>query len=154
MLKFNHSYNINNLTSTEDIAKELANFIKKNKKNYTIGLIGDLGAGKTTLVKYLAKHLNITKNVNSPTFVLMKVYNLTNIHPINKFVHIDAYRLNNESDLEEIGVKEYIESINSLTIIEWADKVSNLLPKNSIFIYIKSLKERSVRFSLDCNQKT
>ncbi|MBL7058584.1 tRNA (adenosine(37)-N6)-threonylcarbamoyltransferase complex ATPase subunit type 1 TsaE [Patescibacteria group bacterium] len=154
MLKFDHNYSINRLADTKAIAKELVQHILGNKnQGHTIGLIGDLGAGKTTFVKSIAKCLGIKNNITSPTFVIMKVYDTpkNNINPtkINQFVHIDAYRLSTNNYLNSLGANEYIKDQNTLTIIEWADKVADNLPKNTIFAHMSSNNERTIIFSLD-----
>ncbi|MDD5043791.1 MAG: tRNA (adenosine(37)-N6)-threonylcarbamoyltransferase complex ATPase subunit type 1 TsaE [Patescibacteria group bacterium] len=101
-----------------------------------LGLTGDLGSGKTVFTKGLAKGLGIKKNITSPTFVLMKVYKIQNStfvpssgrgkFKIQNFVHVDAYRLNNERDLLDIGLGEYLGDKNSVVVIEWADKVKKI----------------------------
>lgn len=97
-------------------------------------LHGDLGAGKTTLVKGLAETLGISQNdITSPTFTIMNVYTLPKaINNIQTLVHIDTYRMESEDDLIEIGIEEYLEDPNTLTIIEWPEKVQSLLQKKNL----------------------
>lgn len=121
---------------TFDFAK---NFSKKLKGGEVLGLIGDLGAGKTVFSRGLAKGLGIKKKITSPTFVLMRVY------PVKKkrikfFVHIDAYRIKSARDLEAIGAKEYFGRPDAITVIEWPDKIKKILPKKSKIIIIKHQK--------------
>lgn len=105
------------------------NFIKSLKGGDILGLIGDLGAGKTTFTKRLAKELGIRSNITSPTFVFMKVYDLPkSINNIKKLCHIDAYRISSEQDLFSIGADEYINRSDTLIIIEWIDKIEKFLP--------------------------
>ncbi len=84
-------------------------------------LQGELGAGKTVLTKGIAQGLGITDNITSPTFTLM------NIYKDGKLVHIDTYRLENEKQLIEIGVEDYLGNPNSICVIEWPEKVRGLL---------------------------
>ena len=103
-----------------------------------IGLIGDLGAGKTCFVQGLAKGLKIKNIVNSPTFVIMKVYKNKQKSGL-ALCHIDAYRLKSVADLKAIGVLEYFKDKQTITIIEWADKIKTILPKKTQFIEFKHL---------------
>ncbi|MGM9874089.1 MAG: tRNA (adenosine(37)-N6)-threonylcarbamoyltransferase complex ATPase subunit type 1 TsaE [Bacilli bacterium] len=113
---------------------ELVLFSKKLNSNLingdTVLLSGDLGAGKTTLVKYVAKENNVKDKVISPTFNIMKIY-LSGERPI---VHIDAYRLN-ESNID-IGLEEYIGTERGLTFIEWPYFIEKYIPLNNILIEI------------------
>ena len=102
-----------------------------------IGLLGDLGAGKTTLVRGVARGLNINEVVQSPTFNIMKLY-LKGDRPL---IHIDAYRL---ADLNtDIGLDEYIGYETGLTMIEWPLFIKELLPENTLWIEITSTGETS-----------
>jgi len=113
------------------IAKDL-------KGNMVIGLIGDLGAGKTVFSQGFASGLNVKRTVNSPTFVLMKVYPIK--HKIIKnLVHIDAYRIKDGQDIINIGGEEYFNREDTVTLIEWADKVKEILPKKAKIIKIEIL---------------
>lgn len=109
---------------------KFADKISKNiKPGMVVGFVGELGAGKTTLIKRIAKNIGVSENVNSPTFVIYKKYK-------TKFkcnlVHIDAYRLSDKSD---IVISEIVENKDkNIVLVEWADKIS--LPKNSIVINI------------------
>jgi len=103
-----------------------------------LGLIGDLGAGKTIFTQGVAEALGITEVVNSPTFVLMKVYNVSSQQrAVSRLVHVDAYRLSNSQELKDIGLDEYLGRKDTIVVIEWADKVKELLPKNSMIIEFK-----------------
>lgn len=87
-------------------------------------LKGNLGSGKTTFLKGLAKGLGVRNVVTSPTFVLMKVYQAKHKH-IRTFVHVDCYRLPG-AELAAIGLGDYLNEPNTVVAIEWANK----LPKN------------------------
>jgi tRNA threonylcarbamoyladenosine biosynthesis protein TsaE len=118
---------------TYNIAKK---FAKTLKGGDVIGLIGDLGAGKTIFTKGLAAGLGIKQTVNSPTFVLMKIYPVKNHKSIKQICHIDAYRIINIQEASNIGIEEYLNNKNTLTIIEWADNIKNILPAGTINIKI------------------
>lgn len=101
-----------------------------------LALYGDLGSGKTAFTKGLAKGLGVKNIITSPTFVLMKVYDYSRN---KKLVHIDAYRLGGGNDLEMIGASDYFGDKNSVVVIEWAEKVKGILPKNVVKIKFKVL---------------
>lgn len=103
-------------------------------------LIGDLGAGKTALTKGLAKGLGVKNIITSPTFVLLKPYS-AKLNNINKLVHIDAYRLDSGAELEYIGADEYFKDKKCVTVIEWADRVKDIWPKDVIEIRFKIISE-------------
>ncbi|QSX07013.1 tRNA (adenosine(37)-N6)-threonylcarbamoyltransferase complex ATPase subunit type 1 TsaE [Sedimentibacter sp. zth1] len=104
-----------------------------------ICLEGDLGAGKTTLTQSIAKALNINDYVTSPTFTIIKEYNGR-----LKLYHMDAYRLESEDDMYDLGYDEYIYS-NGVCIIEWASNIFNLIPKHAITITINIDYEKDIR---------
>jgi len=103
--------------------------------NDVIALTGDLGAGKTTFVKGIAEGLGIQDYVTSPTFVII------NIHK-GKLVlnHVDLYRLEDKNEIEDLGIEEYFKS-GGVCMIEWAERMGDLLPKYSEKIGIKVISE-------------
>jgi tRNA threonylcarbamoyladenosine biosynthesis protein TsaE len=106
-----------------------------------IGLVGPLGAGKTFLVRAVAEGLGISDSraVSSPTFVLIQEYAAR--LPI---YHFDAYRLRSEAEFFELGVHEYFEG-EGVCLVEWADKVSSLLPAERLSINLEVLGETQRR---------
>ena len=118
------------LTSkSEKETKELGHKLAKILPNGSVvALLGDLGAGKTTLVRGVAEALNIKEIVQSPTFNIMKIY-LKGDRPL---IHIDAYRL---ADINtDIGLDEYIGYETGLTMIEWPMYIEKLLPKETVYV--------------------
>lgn len=104
------------------------------RPGFKCGLSGDLGVGKTTLVKYIAKKLGIKDEVTSPTFTLQKIYKLNG----NYLQHIDLYRLSpNSLDLSEI--KEWLDDTRAITFVEWPENLK--LPRDTFdaFIRIKTV---------------
>lgn len=93
-----------------------------------LALEGDLGAGKTTFTKGLAKGLDIKRNVNSPTFTIIKEY-----HGRLPLYHMDVYRV--EDSFEDLGFDEYFEG-NGVTVVEWAHLVKEQLPEELLTIYL------------------
>ena len=117
---------------TFDFAKKYA---LKLKGGEIIGLIGDLGAGKTIFAKGLALGLGVKETVTSPTFVLMKIYPIKSRASKIKFLcHIDAYRVKKAKDIEAIGAGDYFDRLDTVTVIEWADRILSFLPEKMIVI--------------------
>ena len=133
-----------NTAETINFGKDLAT---KLHGGDIVLLNGDLGAGKTTLMKGLALGLGIDNEINSPTFTLMNIYS-ANIRDIKMVAHIDTYRLKYERELTEIGVEDYLGEDHTLTIIEWPEKIANLLQnKKMIRVKLESLgvNERKIQ---------
>ena len=126
----------NDPIQTKQIAQRLAEHIHDRT---IITLQGDLGSGKTTFTQGLAKGLGITKNVNSPTFTISKIY-----EGRLDLIHIDAYRLENESS--DLGFEEFFD-MNMVSVIEWPKYISDILPLERIDIMIEILDETSRRFT-------
>jgi len=131
------------LTKTLSLGKKLANSFNTN----VIGLIGDLGSGKTVFVKGVGQYFEI-ENITSPTFVIMKVYKVkvpSSKLKVKRLVHVDCYRLGNYDSLMDIGLEEYLNDSQSLVLIEWADKIKDKLPKNTKYIKFKLGKKENER---------
>lgn len=113
-------------------------------------LDGELGAGKTCFVRGLCEGLGgDPTQVNSPTFVIMQEYA---IDQGNRLVHIDAYRLSDEEELETIGWDELLEDPRAIIAVEWPSKIEGALPKDAITVSIEHLKEHER--SLTINQSS
>lgn len=129
---------VKDLKETEKFGEILGSLLKAGD---VICLIGDLGAGKTTLTKAIGKGLGIEDYITSPTFSIINEYKgIINLN------HLDVYRLNHEDDLLDLGYEDYFYSDN-VTIIEWGDKVKTYLPKETIYINIEKgqgLEERII----------
>ncbi len=95
-----------------------------------LALYGDLGFGKTTFTQEIGKLLRVKDAITSPTFVVMKRYETEDAR-FQNLIHVDAYRLESALELEVLGFTDWIERPDSLIIIEWADKVEELLPDNA-----------------------
>ncbi len=115
------------------------------KLGSTFCLTGDLGAGKTTLVRGIARGLNIKSVVQSPTFNIMKIY----FDGAKPLIHIDAYRL---ADVDtDIGLDEYIGYETGLTVIEWPNFIERLLPENSSEIKIENIGDNDRKITIESN---
>lgn len=115
---------------------ELAQNIESEKfPNMVICMEGDLGSGKTLFTKAFAKSMGISENITSPTFNIIKEYDGEEGY---KLYHMDVYRLSESK--EDIGISEYLNK-GGVTIIEWADLISDILPKDRLDIRIKIVDE-------------
>jgi len=101
-----------------------------------VALWGDLGAGKTTLSQYLAKSYGIEDEVVSPTFVIMKMYDLKD-SKFKKIVHIDAYRFENPDEASTIRLHELVADPKNLILIEWPELLGDRLPDRRIDVKIE-----------------
>lgn len=130
---------VKKISETRKIARMLAQEVLKNKKGAVIGLQGELGAGKTTFIQAFAKGLGIRNKITSPSFVLMKNY--------KNFYHIDCYRIKSYKDKINLDFKEIISNPKNIVLIEWAERIKKILPRNSIWIKFKivSNNERIIK---------
>jgi tRNA threonylcarbamoyladenosine biosynthesis protein TsaE len=112
-----------------------------------IGLVGDLGAGKTCFIKGLAEGLNNTPadDVTSPTFTILQEY-----HGPVPLYHFDAYRLSGSHDLEAIGFEDYV-GTDGVAVIEWADRIRDSLPVEALLITFETVSENKRRFVCKAN---
>jgi len=99
-------------------------------KATVVGLQGELGSGKTHFVKMLGKMMGIEEHITSPTFVIMKTYDI-DWRGFKKLIHIDAYRLESAQELLHLGWQDLIENPENLILIEWPEKVEGIMPKDS-----------------------
>ena len=113
-----------------------------------VGLYGELGSGKTTFTKYFAQSLGVKDTVHSPTFVIMKSFNLDNLR-WKKLYHLDAYRIENEKEMINFGWDEIVNDPHNIVVVEWPERVSGLMPAHSkIFFEHLSPLERGIRLEL------
>lgn len=137
-------YFSNNLEETGKIAKDFAESLSVYSSGATVvGLYGNLGAGKTTFTQSIAKAFGVTDTVNSPTFVIEKIYDLEN-QKFEKLIHIDAYRLEKSEELLHLGWREIISDSKNIILIEWPEKVLDIMPEH-IKITLKTLENENSR---------
>lgn len=117
------------ITSSNEETLEIGTQLARTLQGGDIVLMyGELGAGKTTLTKGIAVGLGIDTDITSPTFTLMNIYPVkNNAAEIIHLVHIDTYRLENAEELLAIGVEDYLGSPDTVTIIEWPEKIESLV---------------------------
>ncbi|MBI2631133.1 tRNA (adenosine(37)-N6)-threonylcarbamoyltransferase complex ATPase subunit type 1 TsaE [Candidatus Nomurabacteria bacterium] len=146
------SYVAKSPKETVDIARlfldKLLDNAKKSSDALVVGLSGDLGAGKTTFVQTVAKHLGIKSKISSPTFVIIKKHKIKNKITSKKYkfmFHLDAYRLKNEKELLALGWEEIIENPEHIVFVEWPKNVKKAMPKTARFIRISHAKKENER---------
>jgi tRNA threonylcarbamoyladenosine biosynthesis protein TsaE len=116
-------------------------------------LSGDLGAGKTTFTQGLLKGLKIKGPYTSPTFAIIKHYELkAKSQKLKDIYHIDAYRVSSK-DLLELGFKDFAGKQDSVTVIEWPEKVSKLIPTNALWIDFQWLSEKERKIILSTKKE-
>jgi tRNA threonylcarbamoyladenosine biosynthesis protein TsaE len=128
-------YFLNELPS---IVQEFLNNLKSVDKAIVAGLSGDLGAGKTTFVKELAKQLGVEEDVTSPTFTVMQNYEI-DFKSYKKLIHIDLYRFEQEDNIGVLRLDEVFKNSENLVLIEWVEKFPEI--KADIQINLKHLDE-------------
>ena len=132
-----------NLNGTRELAKSFAKKIKRIKKNKNaiiIGLQGELGAGKTTFIQSFAKGLGIKNKITSPSFILMKKY--------KNLYHIDCYRIKSYKDILGLDFQEIISNPKNIVIIEWAEKIRKILPKDTIWVRFKIISKNERKIAI------
>jgi len=121
---------------TIKIGEELGKLLKPGT---IIALRGELGSGKTVLVKGIARGLDVKEEPNSPTFVIMNAY-----EGRIPLYHFDLYRISGKDELESIGYEDFFFG-DGVTVAEWADRVEDVFPENTIKIEIKFLEKRGTQ---------
>lgn len=122
-------------TSLKELPGLAERLAKQLKGGEVLALMGNLGAGKTTFTQALAKQLKVKGRVLSPTFVLMNLFKARlKSGRIITLYHLDLYRIKKFKEVKALGLPEFWGQKNSLTIIEWADRIKKNLPKNAIYI--------------------
>ena len=126
-----------NTKTTEETENLGFTFGKTLHRGDCVSLRGSLGAGKTVLAKGIARSLDITEAVVSPTFTLVQEYDGK-----EKLYHLDIYRLSGEDEFESMGGEEFLYP-DGITLIEWSEKIDSMLPDSTIYVDIKINDDRS-----------
>jgi tRNA threonylcarbamoyladenosine biosynthesis protein TsaE len=129
--------------SLQDLPKIVSEIIS-SAKNKTLLFYGQMGVGKTTLIKELCKSLGVLDNISSPTFSLVNEYQTANN---DKVYHFDFYRIEDEEEAFDIGIEDYFDSKN-WCFIEWPENIENLLPLDAIEIHLSLLDDEQRNIQL------
>ena len=145
----NKKLTLSSLEDTKNLGQEIAKEIlkRKDKSAFIVFLDGDLGTGKTTLVKEIIFALGIKEKVKSPTFTIIEPYELNN----KNIYHIDLYRINDPSELEIIGLREYLNESEAIIFIEWPEKSFGFLKKFNLKISLKHSSEKERKCKIELN---
>jgi tRNA threonylcarbamoyladenosine biosynthesis protein TsaE len=144
----NKIYITNSFEKTQELGKEFAQTLKGGE---LIALYGNLGGGKTTFVQGIALGLGIKKRIISPTFIIVRTYQIKLKSQSSKFktaiqnskflYHVDLYRTETAGDIRGLGIDEIIGNSNNIIVVEWAEKMRDFLPAKRLDIYFKYLDE-------------
>lgn len=129
-------------TETEAMARELATLLPGDS---VLALHGDLGAGKTTFIRGLARTWNITEPVTSPTFNLYAIYEGS-----RQLIHLDAYRLSSADDLDALMIEDFMRSPWCFAI-EWPERIGEAVPEGAWHLHLEITPEEKHRIRLDAN---
>ena len=139
-----------NPEETKDFAKVLiSEWLEINKtknSSWLVCLYGSLGSGKTTFVQGLAKKLEIKEIVNSPTFLILKKY-ISSKNNNYTLYHFDCYRISNYQEILDLGWEEIINEGNNIIVIEWPEKIKEILPKKRLDLKFKFVDENTRKIS-------
>ncbi|MEN6619562.1 MAG: tRNA (adenosine(37)-N6)-threonylcarbamoyltransferase complex ATPase subunit type 1 TsaE [Rikenellaceae bacterium] len=127
---------IKNLKDIDRAAKE---FLERKQDKTVVALYGAMGAGKTTFTKAICKVLGVPDSVNSPTFTIINEYRTKENKPV---FHFDFYRINKIEEAFDIGFEEFVDS-GYLCLIEWPEKIEQILPDNCLKVQISVLDDES-----------
>ena len=125
---------VKNINDLEELSSEILKFNNQYKK---FAFFGDMGVGKTTLIKSLLKNLGVNDNVTSPTFSIVNEYLSEKLGSI---FHFDFYRIKNEKEAYDIGIDEYLSSDN-YCFIEWPNKINNFIDDKFINVYMDIIED-------------
>ena len=133
----NKNYSLENLS-------EVATEIISSAENKTLLFYGQMGVGKTTLIKEICKQLGVLDNISSPTFSLVNEYQTSNNE---KVFHFDFYRIEEEEEALDMGIEEYFDN-NDWCLVEWPDNIENLLPLKAVQIHLSILNDQQRNIQL------
>jgi len=162
-----------NLKETAKIAKDFKNSLDgahRGEGATVVGLYGELGSGKTTFMKYLAEFFDIKETIQSPTYVIMRIYKLVakksedtkfskaaeRVSLVENFVssdflkltHIDAYRIEKEDEMLNLGWQKIISDPKNLIFIEWPEKISGIMPEHTKIFFEHADNKESRKISI------
>lgn len=126
----NKNYSLDNLS-------EIASEIIASAENKTLLFFGEMGVGKTTLIKEICKNLGVLDSISSPTFSLVNEYETSKKE---KVFHFDFYRITDEEEALDMGIEEYFDN-NDWCLIEWPKNIENLLPLDAVEIHLSILND-------------
>lgn len=139
------------------MGRKLAVDLAISHQPLVIALVGELGSGKTTFVQGLAEGLGIENRVISPTFILLRIYNIPgssndpgSLEHERRFYHVDLYRLeeNLEDEVRNLGLEDVWNKKNNVVVIEWAEKIKKMLPSQTMWVHFAVLGDKERRVTI------
>ena len=129
--------------SLEDLSS-IATEIISSVENKTLLFYGQMGVGKTTLIKEICKQLGVLDNISSPTFSLVNEYQTSKQETV---FHFDFYRIEEEEEALDMGIEEYFDN-NAWCLVEWPENIENLLPLDAVQIHLSILDDEQRNIQL------
>lgn len=129
------------ILETRQMAKEI---LRRLGGKHVILLTGELGSGKTVLAQAIAEELGIKDNLVSPTYVLMKVYDIP-AGNFKKLVHADLYRIEYNQNIDDLGLTDYLDDPTSLVVVEWPERILGSWPVDSILVRLDYGEKSTIR---------
>ncbi|OGC86429.1 tRNA (adenosine(37)-N6)-threonylcarbamoyltransferase complex ATPase subunit type 1 TsaE [Candidatus Adlerbacteria bacterium RIFCSPHIGHO2_02_FULL_54_18] len=126
------------LSDLSQCAKEVLAGLHAKEGAAIVALRGDLGAGKTTFTQALARELGITDIIQSPTYVLMKKYEIKKASPFTTLIHIDAYRLEDPKEFSALNPEQFLQDPKTVVAVEWPERLGSALPAPDLIIRFSS----------------
>jgi tRNA threonylcarbamoyladenosine biosynthesis protein TsaE len=133
------------LHSIEDIPGVAKQFLDEFGHNKVFAFDGEMGVGKTTFISALLSAMGIHDLEGSPTYSLVNVYDSK---MFGKIFHFDVYRLKNEMEAYDIGIEEMLYG-GGICLVEWPEKIANLLPDNTIWVYIRKNEDNTRTITIE-----
>jgi tRNA threonylcarbamoyladenosine biosynthesis protein TsaE len=134
---------MNNDYSFEDLSS-IATQLISSVENKTLLFYGQMGVGKTTLIKEICKQLGVLDNISSPTFSLVNEYKTSKEETV---FHFDFYRIEEEEEALDMGIEEYFDN-NAWCLVEWPENIENLLPLDAVQIHLSILDDEQRNIQL------
>lgn len=124
---------------TMRVGEELARYLANREESHMLCLYGQLGSGKTTFTQGFARGLGIPARLLSPTFIIVRRYQIPKKE--NYLYHVDLYRLHTTSEMGGIGLPEIFADLASYTVVEWAERLEELIPGKRIDIHFTTAQD-------------
>lgn len=130
--------------SLNNLEAAVVKFWQQAKDYKVIAFIGDLGAGKTTFITNLCKHIGVQDEISSPTFSIINEYKFTNERGMSQTIyHSDWYRLKDEQEAIGAGIEDILQDEQAYHFIEWPQNAAGLLPDNTLIVTINTIDENT-----------
>ncbi len=144
------------LAETQKTGKLLAQEIlrTKTKKALVVGLNGELGGGKTAFVQGLARGLKTKEKPLSPTFIIFNILQIQKSDNFKNLYHFDCYRINDEKEILNLGFDEIVSNPENVVVVEWADRIKKIIPKDALMIKFKFIDEKTRKISFSGSDET